>query len=206
MNNDEILEFGKWEYHGLYIAENKEEYINCDLCGKSGLKYQFEIIHKATGETKHVGSECINKYEVTIIDIDGTELSGKALSDKLKIDKNKLIKKKEIDYVVSCLLNLLSKNDEFFTKDILDNFISYYLERGAFTPKQYYLIISKFKYYNIIYKPSLFKMIIKRKREQNQLFEMKREGLVTIFKNIPQSQKDWMKKNSKKFKHISFKD
>lgn len=206
MDEKEIFKFSKWEYHGLEIAEDKEDYINCDLCGKSGLKYQFKIIHKDTGEIQHVGSECISKYDVRVRDINGTVLSGKALSNKLKLDKKQLIKKKEIDYVVSCLLKLLSKNDKFFNKDTLDNFISYYLDRGAFTPKQYHLVISKFKHYNISYKESLFKMTIKRKREKEQLFTMQKDALLTIFFSIPKNQQEWMRKNSCEFKYISFKD
>lgn len=75
----------------------------------------------------------------------------------------------------------------------IDGFVNYFKKRRAFTPKQLLMLFRKFRAHKIQYKPSNFKIVIKRHREQEQILLMTDPDIVLIWGALSRTQKDWSK-------------
>lgn len=179
-----------WVYTGHLIdLEYPQE--TCEWCGKTGLRYQFEIINKKSNETILVGSECIKKFGIDVLNEFGDRLDIKYASKKLNNDKNELIKQNRIARVISSILEL-QKIDEIMN---YDDMIEYYKEREAYTPSQLQMLYWRFDVNKIEYNKKDYKIILKRNREKNQLLEMAEWKIRKIWDSMSHSQKDWYEEN-----------
>lgn len=180
----------EWEYRGYCIDTGAPPDEHCQLCETSGLRYHFEIINKINDNTLLIGSECVLKFELDIIDQYGNILIGEAAAKKIGKDRNRLIAEgKKID-VINTLI-LLKKNDLDGNFD-MDKMIKYYQSRGAFTPKQMSSILWRSEKCKIQLNPTSFKVIITRKREQEQLLYMEEWKVKKILPVLSASQKKWV--------------
>ncbi|WP_338595219.1 hypothetical protein QJR28_09585 [Clostridium baratii] len=175
----------EWNYTGN-IEEDSNCQSSCELCGHSNIKYKFEIKNEINKNKLYVGSECINKFNVSAITEDGRKLTCSETEEKLKKDKRNFLKDKNVEYVLNLLIKIASK-DEKFKKD---SFFEYYKDRGAFTPRQTFLIVYMCQKYNLECNKKLLKVTIKRKREQDHLLNMEDYKLRLIFDCLSKSQKD----------------
>src|SRR5690349_4663120 len=73
---DECRFTGKTEDH-------EEPCETCQLCGKDGLRYHFEIGNSLTGNRLQVGSHCILQFDVAVYGEDGARLSAEEAKKKL---------------------------------------------------------------------------------------------------------------------------
>ena len=179
----------EWLYTGeAYDLEADTE--TCELCGYPSIQYQFQIENFITRNVLLVGSECIKKFQLRAIDNTGHILNLKKTQRVLSKDRRRLISDGKTKHVINKLVEL-STHDTNFN---FDNFIKYYKERKAFTPKQIDLILWKFDEYKIDFKPSNFKMTIRRKREKKQLQDMDDWKINRIKKCLSPSQRAYLKK------------
>ena len=157
----------EWKYSGdMYDLEYAEE--DCELCDHPGIRYQFEIVNTLNGNSLLIGSECINRFNIGVIDEHGNILMGEAAKKKVSRDRSRLINDAKFKSVINTLVTLKLKEQNF---DI-DSFIDYYKDRKAFTPKQLFLIIWRLDKYKIPYNKNYFKLTIRRNREKEQLINM----------------------------------
>lgn len=91
----------EWKYAGNTRSTGE---LNCELCGKKHLHYQFQISNEQTENTLWVGSSCINKFDIYVADEKGVEVT---------INKDAYLKKhfKHL-YVVNLLEKLLDTKPE----------------------------------------------------------------------------------------------
>lgn len=182
----------EWFYtgysHDLEIANQQ-----CDLCEHPNIRYQFEIENKYNGHTLLVGSECINKFNILSIDKNGEILNAEHSRNRVNQDKRDLIKKAKERLLINKIVELAQKDNQFNITD----FIDYYKERKAFTPKQLSTLIWRMEKANISYEPKIFKMTIRREREQYQLMTMPNWQIQKIYPMMTTSQKKWVEDNTK---------
>lgn len=186
----------EWEYHGVFY-DLEEPVEICELCDHQGIRYQFEILNVFNGNTLLIGSECILKFKIKVLDEYGKLLDHAEAKRKVNRDKNKLIATAKKRSVINAMLLIVSMDDKFN----INNFIKYYEDRGAFTPKQLSTIFWRLKEYKINFNKSYFKITIKRKKEKEQLLNMKDWQLADIWPCLTNSQKNIIKNHKNKLNY-----
>lgn len=157
----------EWEYRGVvYDPMYADE--QCQICGHQDIRYQFEIINIFNSHTLLIGSECIKKFNIPVVNDSGNILSDKQAIKKVDKDRRNVILNAKTKSVLNSLIDLSRIEQKF---DI-ENFIKYYKERGAFTPLQLVLVIQLMDKNKILYNKSYFKTIITRNREKEQLINL----------------------------------
>ena len=80
----------EWVYNGeMYDLEEPVE--ECELCNHPDIRYQFKIVNTHNANEMLVGSECINRFEITATDEYGIPLSKDESARKVNRDKRYLI-------------------------------------------------------------------------------------------------------------------
>lgn len=155
----EIKNLTEWEPCGFYEAEDIEEYVDCDYCGKSKLKNQYSIVHCKTSKEKIVGSECIKQFELVY--------HGKQL--KTDKEKDEVLKHLKDNHVILCL-EKLGELDFIFKSRFMTSYVSYYENNNKFTVKQMKHTLSLLHKYKIRFIKSKFKV----KFDEWQVLEFKK--------------------------------
>ena len=182
---DVSIALKEWDYLGdMNDLELPSE--DCEICEHQDIRYQFEIVNRLNGNRLLIGSECITRFGgIAVISSSGEKLTGMSAKKKVTQDHRRMVAKAKTRSVLNSLINLKSKDEKF---DI-DDFIKYYEERGAFTPKQLVTIIWRFEKFKINFEKKFFKLTIKRKREKDQLIAMEEFKIETIRGCFSPSQK-----------------
>ncbi|XMB67742.1 hypothetical protein RI065_04305 [Mycoplasmatota bacterium zrk1] len=178
----------EWRYTGQ-VDDLGSDRTTCEWCGQNGLRYKFEIENKVDKELIYVGSECINKFDITVEDERGRVLAKRQSEKRLMKDKNRLIKKTRHERVINAMLKLANEDASVNFHD----FISYYKDRNAFTPNQLSLLLWKLKKNNIEIDKKDFQLILRRNREKDQLISMPNWKVEQLWDCMSSTQKDWYK-------------
>mgnify|MGYP000047021215 CR=1 FL=1 len=184
-NTDVRKALDEWIYEGfMYDIETPEEV--CELCDHLHIRYQFEIININNQNILLIGSECISRFKISVVGPRGEKLSYDDAKKKVSKDRNKLVTEAKIKNLINSLVKLASVDADF---DI-ENFIKYFKEYGAFTPKQLATLIWRLEKYKIEFKKSHFKMSLKRNKDKQQLFDMEDWKIKTLWDCFSNSQKE----------------
>lgn len=183
----------EWVYEGnMYDVEVADEI--CELCDHPNIRYQFEIVNQLNNNALLIGSECIIRFKISVIDKSGKKLSFDEAKKKVTKDKSRLVTEAKEKSVLNTLVVLAGIDHNF---NIL-NFIEYFKERKAFTPNQLALLIWRLERANIDFKKSHFKLTIKRNREKEQLLQFEDWKLNRIWSCLSNSQKEFVIQNKNK--------
>lgn len=177
----------EWLYSGdMYDLEAPVE--RCELCEHPDIRYQFRIINRLNGNELLVGSECINKFEISATDDHGNILGRNESRRKVSRDRRFLVNEARKRRLVNALVELSTRDK---TLDI-DSFVSYVLDRDAFTPNQLAFLLWQFDKHRIAYSPTDFKITIRRDREKDQLRQMDSWKLKRLWASMSMSQRAWV--------------
>ncbi|MGG4107984.1 hypothetical protein AAXB25_29255 [Paenibacillus lautus] len=180
----------EWVYQGnMYDVEIAEE--TCELCDQPHIRYQFEIFNIMTGNILQIGSECIKRFNIGVVDQKGHILSTDAARKKVNKDRNKLITDAKVKSVINSLVDLARVDNQF---DI-ESFIKYFKENGSFTPKQLTTLIWRFETHKIEHIKPHLKMTIKKNKDKEQLLGMVEWKVQKIWDCMSTSQRDFYNKN-----------
>lgn len=180
----------EWVYEGsMYDVEIADEI--CELCDQPNIRYQFEIVNVLNNNSLLIGSECITRFKISVIDQSGKKLSFEEAKKKVTKDRNRLVTEAKEKSVLNTLVALAAKDHEFN----IETFIEYFKERNAFTPNQLALLIWRLERANIDFKKSHFKLTIKRNREKDQLLKLEDWKLSRIWDCLSNSQKQFVIEN-----------
>jgi len=157
----------EWVYEGN-VEDLEAPVETCELCEHPGIRYQFEIVNRHNGNTLQIGSECIKRFSIEVLDARGGVLVGRAAHRKVDADRRTMEQRARTRSVLNSLVALAAADDEFE----LDNFIAYYQRREAFTPAQMGLLQWRFAAHGVEHRPADFKVSLRRNREQSQLLAM----------------------------------
>jgi len=189
--NDLKMAINEWLYEGdMYDLEEPIEI--CELCDHPDIRYQFKIINKNNPNEMLVGSECINKFQISATDDEGNILNTEESSRKVNRDRRYLIEEARKKRLITTLIKLQQKDESF---DI-ESFITYEQDREAFTPNQLSLLLWQFGKYKIEYRPTDFKVIMKRNREKDQFIDMDDWKIEKLWKSLSSNQKQWVYENT----------
>lgn len=59
-------DYGDWVFTEKAVDRGHQRG-SCGLCGRRNLRFQFQVRHCATGQTKWVGSRCILKFGMSVM-------------------------------------------------------------------------------------------------------------------------------------------
>ena len=181
----------EWLYTGdMYDLEIAEE--TCELCEHPEIRYQFKIVNRHNGNEMLVGSECINKFEISATDDVGHVLDREDSRRRVNRDRRFLVNEARKKRMITTLVELSVAEEEF---DI-DSFISYVLDRDAFTPNQLGFLFWRLDEHQIDYKPSDFKVVIRRNREKDQLRQMDDWKIRKLWRSFSPNQRKWVQENT----------
>jgi hypothetical protein len=167
----------------------------CKLCGHPDIRYQFEIRNRDTSQELLIGSECITRFDISAVDESGELLDTDATTAKVQKDRRKLITDAQRRRVINTLVQLAAAESEAGSEFAINNFIGYYQDRDAFTPKQLSFLVWRLGFHNIEYRKTDFKMIIRRKREKDQLKELERWKVQKMWPCMSDTQQQWYTEN-----------
>lgn len=180
----------EWVYEGnMYDVEISNEI--CELCDQPNIRYQFEISNIHNGNALLIGSECITRFQISVINQHGKKLSFDEAKKRVSSDRNKLVTAAKEKSIINSLIELAIVDIEFN----IDNFIKYFKERKAFTPNQLVVILWRLDKAKIYFNKSHFKLTIRRDREKDQLLKLEEFKLKSIWPCMSNSQKQFFIKN-----------
>lgn len=154
----------EWVYEGT-VTDYEIPSETCQLCGHQDLRYQFEIVNRLTRNTLQIGSECIKRFSIQVLDARGGVLLGREAGRKVDADRREMELQARTRRVLNALVAVAVADEDFD----LENFIAYYQRREAFTPKQMFLLQWRFSRNGIEHRPADFKVSLRQGREQEQL-------------------------------------
>jgi hypothetical protein len=152
----------------------------CQLCNQEQLRYHFEIKNSYTNYTLMVGSQCILKFQLQVLE------NGRLLNEvetKKKLDY--LIKKMRQESCIKALDRLAEAEDS----DILSNARAYYKNNKYLTPKQAFVVFWRLNVNEIDYSPSFFKVSLKKDKYKNDLRLMQENRVQLIWPALTYSQR-----------------
>lgn len=177
----------EWVYEGdMFDVEVPNEI--CELCDQQNIRYQFEIVNNQNSNSLLIGSECINRFNISVIDDSGSKLSTEDARKKVSKDRSRLVTEAKEKSVLNTLVTLATKDQEFN----IESFIEYFKEKKAFTPNQLALLIWRLEKARIDFKRSHFKVTIRRNREKDQLLNLEEWKLRRIWDCLSNSQKQFV--------------
>jgi len=180
----------EWFYTGdCYDLEFGRD--DCELCGHPDIRYQFQIKNRHTQNGLLIGSECITRFDIPAVDERGSNLSSGQTAQIVAKDRRKLINGAKERRMMLALIELKKRETDFDIED----FINYYAERGAFTPKQISTLFWRLEKNGIAYLASDFKLTIRRDREKNQLLALKDFQQAKILPCLSASQRKFLEGN-----------
>ncbi|NOU77982.1 hypothetical protein GC101_03715 [Paenibacillus sp. LMG 31459] len=188
--NDVRRALNEWVYQGnMYDVEDADE--TCELCDQPHIRYQFEIFNIINANTLQIGSECIKRFKIGVMDNRGHILSNELARKKVNKDRNKLITDAKIKSVINSLINLARIDDSFE----IESFIKFFKDNKTFTPKQLTILIWRLDKYKVEHNKSHFKMTIKKNKDKEQLLQMEEWKVQKIWGCLSKTQKEYYKDN-----------
>jgi hypothetical protein len=167
-----------------YFTDNTHDHEkpveNCELCNQEQLRYHFEIHNRLTHKKLWVGSSCILKFDVAVLE-NGVVLDKRNTELKL----NSLMNKMRLESCINALMKLAASE----SNNILNNALAYYLKNKYLTPKFAFVVFWKLKENQIDHHPSFFKIGLRRAKYKNDLKNMPLERVHLIWAGLTSSQR-----------------
>ena len=157
--------FGEWRFTG-HTIDHEEPIETCQLCGQQELRYHFEIDNQYTDHNIWVGSHCILKFDVAVIE-NGFLLS----KSEAKRHLIKLTQKMQLEACIKALTSLAKRGNN----TILSGALEYYKRKKTLTPKYAFVVFWKLQQYGIDHHPSFFKIELRRRQHINDLQQLPTE-------------------------------
>lgn len=157
----------EWSYSGRFFDLEQADG-TCELCGQQDLRYHFEIDNRQTSASLLVGSECIKRFEIAGLDERGRRLDAAATGKLVDRHRRGLVEDARKQRVMTALLTLGQKDASFDAA----NFMEFVDDRGSFTPKQVAMIFWRLGTAGIEYRPTDWKVRMRRDSDLGQLRTM----------------------------------
>jgi hypothetical protein len=179
----------EWRYTGRFFDLESTDG-TCELCSQQDLRYHFEIANRGTGGQLLVGSECIKRFDLSGLDEEGREIGAADTARLVDRHRRGLVEDARRRRMMTALLKLGQAAPDFNA----DSFLVYAEDRGAFTPKQLAMIFWRLQSSAIPYRPSDFRLAIRRDREKEQLRSMSAAAFQRIQPAMTKAQRTTIEK------------
>jgi len=161
------MAFTEWFSTGK-TRDHEEPIEVCGLCGKDGIRYDYEIRNRDNNNVLWVGSKCILGFGIEVQDENGRRLDKRGAQRRL----NSLRREKQYESSVKALERVTKKEGNLRTWEILRNALDYYREHRYLTPDFAFVVLWRLKVYHIEHKPKCFDVSLKRKSDRIELRKM----------------------------------
>ncbi len=180
----------EWIFAGQYEDHEKPEE-TCQLCAKQGLRYKYLIENWITGNQLWVGSECIERFDVSVADPSraGRFLSKEEAATLIAKLKNKMIEDGKFNSVLRSLILLKEAEGQAEQENPVDvdSFMRYYKINRKFTPSQGAILAWRLGKFKIKYNPRHFK-IDARGQNKTKLLQLKEWQVKALWPLLSQTQ------------------
>lgn len=190
--NDFKLALQEWFFSGEIIdyGDSRE---NCQLCEKDELRYHFEIKNKLNNSL-WVGSSCIEKFDITIYDdygIEVTENKNAYLQNQARI--------KHVKNVFSALLKTGSKGQTSGkpNKELDNHCVNKFNLEGKLDARMLNYLFKRFDEEGIFYEKRFFKISLKSEESKEKLLKLSLEQFDRIKKALTIPQRKFYEDNKK---------
>lgn len=153
----------------------------CQLCGKEKIRYHFEIGNEQTDENLWVGSHCILKFDVAVMD-GGIKLS----PEKAKQRLDKLTKRMQYEACLKALFELTEKEPQ---NAILSGALERYKRDGKLTPKQAAVVFWRVAFHQVENNASFFNVEMKTNQHIEDVRNMESRRLHLFWGALSTSQR-----------------
>jgi hypothetical protein len=171
--------FEEWSFTERTI-DHEKPVETCQLCEHEELRYQFEIRNALTHNTLWVGSQCIERFNLSVFEY-GRRLS--PVESKKKLER--LMQQMRLQSCINSLERLAkSENNE-----ILDNALAFYMKNKYLTPKFAFVVLWRLKQHGIDHSPTFFKINLKKSKYRDDLRNMAQNRLDMIWPALSGSQR-----------------
>jgi hypothetical protein len=180
--NDLALALQEWEHSGQ-VQDHLAPVEVCQLCEHPRLRYHFEIVNRHTRASLQVGSSCIHKFDISVYDEQGHALLGDAKSRHLK----KEISQQQREMMLEPLRELYEalSSERPRIKRCVDRF----KRRKGFSPADLYYLFGLLGKHNVVHTPQIYKIVLRSKRDQVELFSMSRGKVELVWPALSHSQR-----------------
>ena len=163
-------------------------YASCELCEHPNLRWHFEILNEFSNKSLWVGSKCILKFGIKLLDEYGSEYDLVEKEKKLNSlisNKRKSIKDEKL---LSVLRKLWTKDSDF--RSYIEKTVKFFKKNNSFTAKQILTLDWRLSKNNIRYDKSLFKVRIRNHGEREQIYNLKDWQKRKLVEYLTHDQKD----------------
>lgn len=152
----------------------------CELCNQEDLRYQYEIANRITRRTLWVGSSCILKFDVAVLE-KGVLLSGKDRERKL----NRLLTETRRRTCIASLERLAEAEKD----ERLIAALAYYRKHEHLTPKFAAMVLWRLSVAKIEHSPTFFKVCLRRDQHKRDLQSMRLQQVHTLWPALTSAQR-----------------
>jgi len=151
---DFSLAIKEWQFSGVMVDHLEATEI-CELCEKKGLRYHFEIKNMINGNKLNVGSHCIEKFDIAVIDELGVQVEKSKSRYLMKLLKDKVITEK-----LTWLVDNGSSGEirDYTFRELDEHVLGEYNKYKSFRPKELNYLFKRLDSNEIQYTPSFFKV------------------------------------------------
>ena len=188
-NQQNVVEALKeWEYRGDK-SDVEDAVETCQLCDHYPIRYQFEIVNRFTKSLLNIGSECITRFDVAVIDEEGIQQRG-AVAAKIVAKERRELEEESRRRTVRRALVQLAKMDQSIDAKKLESIADAADNRGL-SPRQASLIVWRLGVNGIELPRSYLKVMLKKAAEQNALLVMDDFRLRQLWPCLTVTQQQW---------------
>ena len=154
--------FEEWSFTGNTL-DRVSSMEHCQLCHLEGSRYALEIKNAITGQTLLVGTHCILKYEIAVI-----EHGARLPKSEARIKLTLLMKEMRLDSCLKALDKLAAPGGNIILRDALEFFrTNHYL-----TPRFAFVVYWKLRQHEIDHCTSYFTVNTVKARYKKDLRDM----------------------------------
>lgn len=193
---DVVEALKEWEYRGDK-SDVEEAVEKCQLCDHYPIRYQFKIVNRFTKHRLEIGSECITRFDVAVIDEEGVQQRGVLAAKIVAKDRRKLEEESRRRTVRRALVRL-AKMDQLIKSEMLDSIAEAADDRGL-SPKQASLVVWRLEANGIELPLSYLKVMLKKDAEKDALLSMEDFKLKQLWPCLTAAQQRWYQERKPEF-------
>jgi hypothetical protein len=175
--------FEEWEFWGN-TQDHGEACEECQLCGQDRLRYHFEIVNPQTCNTMLVGSHCIEKFELAVLDEGGKRLNPTAATTKLR--------RLEADMREQDCMRVLEELYKRQKNDYTHSALECYKADHKLSPRLAATVFYRLSqpHTGILYTPSFFSISLRRSQHKEDLQDMEAHRVHLIWGALTPPQRE----------------
>ncbi|MBL0145398.1 MAG: hypothetical protein IPP48_06215 [Chitinophagaceae bacterium] len=184
----------EWIFTGE-IVDHETPIETCELCEKDELRYHFEIKNQLDNSL-WVGSKCIEKFDITIFDEHGNEITE---------NKDQYLQKQARKKHIKLVFENLDKTDgkgktnDRNNKELDIYCIDRYNLEGKLDPKMLNYLFKRLDDENIFYDKRFFAISLKKEENKVKLLNLNGEQFERIKKALSLTQRKYYENNKNKY-------